>query len=90
MRTDKQYYIRAARRVNRIPKLKRAWEHVTGWIAVLFCLAILVSPITGCIIAACNERPQNTGGMMVIVETHPDGHVTYNGKSSWSPWPWMN
>ena len=33
-------------------------------------------------------QPSTNGGPMVNILVYPDGHVTYNGKSSWSPYPW--
>jgi hypothetical protein len=86
MRTDKEYYIRAAKKANRISRLKHSWECVTGWFAMLFVLAILVSPITGCIISVCsNNHPQTGGSSFVIIDQDSSGRTTYNGHHHWSP-----
>lgn len=80
IRTDKQYYIKAARKAARVQGFREALFFVLKAI-------VIVGILYGLSESSHNE---SNSGSTVWIEQQPDGHYTYNGKNHWSPWPWMN
>ena len=97
-RTDKEYYIRAARKA----KLKKWWDddkpyrndffRMVRLGFAVFAIFIVITVIGGLI--SSNSTTSNTsGGQMIYIEQQKDGHwYTDSGTRAdkWSPWPWMN